>query len=116
MNMPKVLHYFALVFGFLTSAFFLVFLIPEGLAYLFEGFTSVIPILLMIIFSVGGFVWEIMKPGKGSLCMFMGGVIMAVYLLFLSGIGEFQMALIFGMPFMIPGLIIYLASKKNVKA
>jgi len=86
MNVPKIIHYTALILGFQASAFFLFFLIADSCIYLFEGKTNVIPILLMMIFTVGGFVWEIAKPGKGSLPMIAGGVIMAIYLIILGGL------------------------------
>ena len=113
--MPKIIHYTALILGFQASAFFLFFLIADSCIYLFEGKTNVIPILLMMIFTVGGFVWEIAKPGKGSLPMIAGGVIMAIYLIILGGLSEYKMALIYGMPFILPGLVFYYTSKTKSK-
>jgi len=113
MNFTKILHYTALILGFQASVFFTLFLIAEGGADLFEGKTSVIPIMLMMIFTVFGYIHSIRKPGPGSQIMIAGGVIMAVYLLFLGGIDEIKMSLIYGLPFIIPGLIFYFNSRKN---
>ena len=113
MNVQKVLRYIGLTLGFLSSTFFILFLIAEGGAYLLEGKTRVIPIMLMMIMSVSGFIWAVAKPAKGSLLMIAGGVIMSVYLLLLGGFGEINMALIYGLPFIIPGVIFHFTSKKE---
>ena len=113
MNFLKILRYIALILGFQASAFFTIFLIAEGGSDLFAGKISVIPILLMMILSVSGFIWAVMKPLKGSLVMIAGGVIMAIYLLILGGITEITMSLVFGLPFIIPGVIFYFISKKE---
>ena len=111
MNAARILHYIALILGFQASAFFLFFLISDGVADLFSGKFSVIPILIMMIFTVIGYIWAISKPKLGSLIMISGGVVMAIYLIMLGGIVGIKMALIYGLPFIIPGLIFYFVSK-----
>jgi hypothetical protein len=108
----KILHYLALIFGFQASAFFTFFLIAEGGANMIEGKPSVLPILSMMIFAVAGYIWALSKPKKGSLVMISGGIIMAIYLLFIGGPGELKMSLIYGLPFIIPGLIFYFTAHK----
>jgi len=111
MNAARILHYIALILGFQASAFFLFFLISDGVADLFSGKFSVIPILIMMIFTVIGYIWAISKPKLGSLIMISGGVVMAIYLIMLGGIIGIKMALVYGLPFIIPGLIFYFVSK-----
>jgi len=91
MNATRILHYIALILGFQASAFFLFFLISDGVIDLFDGKYSVIPILIMI----------------------SGGVVMALYLIMLGGTVGIKMALIYGLPFIIPGLIFYFVGRKN---
>lgn len=110
MRAKKILRYIALILGFQASAFFLFFLIAEGGADLIEGKFRVFPIMLMMILSVAGFIWAVSKPLKGSLVMIAGGTIMAIYLIILGGISELTMALIYGLPFIIPGLLFYYAA------
>lgn len=112
MNATKILHYLALILGFQASAFFMFFLISDGVGDLFDGKYSVIPILIMMIFTVIGYIWALSKPRLGSLIMISGGLIMAIYLIFLGGIVGIRMALIYGLPFIIPGLIFYFVSDK----
>jgi len=113
MNAIKILRYTALILGFQASAFFTFFLIAEGGSDLIEGKFRVIPIMLMMILAVAGFIWAVMKPLKGGLVMITGGIIMSVYLLLLGGFGEIFMSLIYGLPFIIPGAIFYFISKKE---
>lgn len=113
MNTTRILHYIALILGFQASAFFLFFLISDGVIDLFDGKYSVIPILIMMIFTVIGYIWAITKPKLGSLIMISGGVVMALYLIMLGGIVGIKMALIYGLPFIIPGLIFYFVGRKN---
>lgn len=113
MNASRILHYIALILGFQASAFFLFFLISDGVADLFNGKYSVIPILIMMIFTVIGYIWAISKPKLGSLIMISGGVVMALYLIMLGGIVGIKMALIYSLPFIIPGLIFYFVGKNE---
>lgn len=113
MNKTRILHYIALILGFQASAFFLFFLISDGVADLFDGKYSVIPILIMMIFTVIGYIWAISKPSLGSLIMISGGVVMALYLILLGGLVGIKMALIYSLPFIIPGLIFYFVGKRE---
>lgn len=112
MKLYKLLHYIALILGFQVSIFFLFFLIADSITDLGEGKFNVIPILLMMILAVGGFVWSVTKPAKGGLVMIAGGLVMVVFLLIMGGIGEWQMALIFGLPFILPGLVFIFTANK----
>ncbi len=120
MNVPKILHFIALILGFQASAFFVFFLISKGGSELIDGKWSVIPILLMMIVTVGGYIWAILRSKPGGIIMILGGLLMAVYLLAMGGTSEIKMAFIYGLPFIIPGIIFYFspiktsASEKNV--
>ncbi len=113
MNKTRILHYIALIIGFQASAFFIFFLISDGVADLIDGKFSVIPILIMMIFTVIGYFWAISKPTLGSLIMISGGVVMALYLIVLGGMVGIKMALVYGLPFIIPGIIFYFVGKRE---
>jgi hypothetical protein len=116
MNAVKILRYIAVILGFQASAFFLFFLIFEGAADLLEAKFRILPLFLMMIYTVTGFVLAITKAGRGGFIMVSGGAIMAVYLLFMGGIGEYKMALIYGLPFIIPGSVFYYLGRKKSSA
>ena len=110
MKIKKVLHYSALVLGLMASAFYTLFLISDAVSGLFEGKADVIPLLIMMIIAVAGYIWSVKNPRKGGLSMIAGGFIMSLYLLIMGGIEGLEMALIFGSPFITPGLIFYFTS------
>lgn len=113
-NVSKILHYLALILGFQVSLFFTLFLIAEGGAGLFEGKIAVLPILILMIISVGGYILALSNPQKGGIVMITGGILMIIYLLIIGGIGEYKMSLIYGMPFIVPGLVLFINRRKEL--
>ncbi|MFA5973099.1 MAG: hypothetical protein WC780_12170 [Lentimicrobiaceae bacterium] len=111
----RILRFVALFLGLQASVLFTVFLITEAGTDLLEGKTRVIPILLIMISAVAGFVWTVTRPVRGSFVMITVGLVMTIYLLLLGGIGEIQMALIYGLPFIFPGAILYYISKREIR-
>ena len=111
MKTVKVLHYLALLLGFQASVFFTFFLLAEGAADLVEGKVAVIPIMIIMMFAVAGFIWAVASPRKGSLLMIVSGIVLTLYLLMVAGISEIGMGLIFGLPFVVPGILFYMSGK-----
>ena len=111
MKAGKILHYTALLLGFQASVFFTFFLLAEGAADLIEGKVAVIPIMIIMMIAVAGFIWAVASPRKGSLLMIVSGIVLTLYLLIIAGIGEIGMGLIFGLPFIVPGILFYMAGK-----
>jgi len=107
MNVRRILHYGALVTGLLVSIFFTLFLVPESVAGLIGGKFYSIPILFIMLASVGGYIWSVTNPAKGGIVMISGGLIMTVYLIIAGGFEGLGMGPIFGLPFIIPGLLFY---------
>lgn len=105
------LYYTAMVLAFLSSAFFMLFLIGEGITDLIHGSLQVIPIMLMILFTVSGFFLAFKRPKQGGLIMTSGGFIMMIYLLIMGGSNAWYAAIIYGLPFIIPGLMLFLGTK-----
>ena len=111
MKAGKILHYTALLLGFQASVFFTFFLLAESAADLIEGKVAVIPIMIIMMIAVAGFIWAVASPRKGSLLMIVSGIVLTLYLLIIAGIGEIGMGLIFGLPFIVPGILFYMAGK-----
>lgn len=107
----KWLYYLAMFLGFLSSAFFMLFLIGEGITDLINGAVEVIPIMLMILFTVFGFFLAFKRPKQGGMIMTAGGFIMVIYLFVMGGSNAWYAALIYGLPFIIPGLMLLLGAK-----
>ena len=111
MKAGKILHYTDLILGFQVFLFFTFFLLAEGAADLIEGKVAVIPIMIIMMIAVAGFLWAVASPHKGSLLMIVSGIVLTLYLLIIAGIGEIGMGLIFGLPFIVPGILFYMAGK-----
>jgi hypothetical protein len=105
------LYYVAMLLAFLSSAFFMLFLIGEGITDLFNGALQVIPIILMILFTVSGFFLAFKRPKQGGMILTTGGFIMMIYLFIMGGINAWYAAMIYGLPFIIPGFILIFSSK-----
>jgi len=103
----KILHYLALIIGFQVSLFFTFFLIADGVTDLIEGKAAVIPLMILMLISVGGYILVMSNPPRGAIIMIAGGLFMMVYLLIMGGLGEFKMSLIYGLPFIFPGLVLF---------
>ncbi len=106
-----ILHVLALVLGFLPSLFFLLFLIGDGFIEILDGKLGVIPILIMMLLTVSGYVLAWKRQKKGGMVMIAGGVIMGIYLLISGGFPGWQMALLFSLPFVLPGVLLMSPSK-----
>jgi hypothetical protein len=108
----KLLRIIGLFLGFIPSAFFLVFLIGEGLAGLIDGKLAVIPILIMMVVAVSGYILAWKRQKVGSIIMISGGLVMGIYLLILGSLSDWEMAFFYSFPFIIPGLLLMYSSRK----
>lgn len=102
----SLLRTVALALGFLPAAFFLIFLIGEGLAELIDGKTGVIPILILMILSVSGYLLAWKRPVAGGLIMMAGGLAMGIYLFIAGGPENMIMVLSYSLPFIVPGFVL----------
>jgi len=107
----SAVRFVALALGLLPAAFFLVFLVGEGLSELFAGKWSVIPILGMMLLTVSGYILAWKRPRNGGIIMVTGGVIMGVYLFIVGGFEEWDIAVLYSLPFIIPGILFMLLRK-----
>ncbi|MEI6748309.1 MAG: hypothetical protein ACOYMF_12060 [Bacteroidales bacterium] len=97
--------------GFIPSFFFTLFMLGEGLPYLVDGKTGVIPIMAMIFFSVAGWLVAWFQFRLGGIMMMLGGLVMGVYLLVYGGEGIGWIVASFSLPFIIPGYLFFSLKK-----
>lgn len=110
--MVEIMRWTARILGFIPSFFFVLFVTGEGIPDLIDGKTDVIPIMIMILFSVAGYLIAWWKSRIGAVMMIFGGFVMAIYLLFLGGDGIGRIVASFSLPFIIPGAVFFLM--KNI--
>lgn len=97
--------------GLLSSLFFLLFLVGEGVGDFLDGKTGAVPILIMMLFAVLGFVISWFKVRIGAVMMIIGALIMGAYLLAVGESGNLLMALAFSVPFLVPGIMMMCLKK-----
>lgn len=95
--------------GFVSSAFFMAFLIGEGLPDFFKpGFPREARwFIVMLLLTVVGYLTSIFKRATGSLLMIGGGFLMSLFHLIMSA--SATMAFVYGAPFILAGAALYLA-------
>lgn len=111
-SLLEIMRWTARMIGFIPSFFFVLFLTGEGVPDLMEGKMNVIPIMIMVLFSVAGYLVTWWKLRIGAVIMIFGGLVMAIYLLILGGDGIGRIAASFALPFIVPACIFFFM--KNV--
>lgn len=99
----NILRWLARILGFLGSGFFLLFFIGEG--GLTEFVWELVPTIILIGLAIVGYVYSWFNERAGGKMMIIGAVGQAFYLILRGGLGDIDAALIFMLPFLIPGLM-----------
>lgn len=115
--MRKFLRIAGKILFVLIFAFFATFFIGEGILT-GEIKESGIPFELLIIvvsflFMLFGFLVSFKNPKFGGVIILAGGLFNAAYMIIRGGIGDIDAAIIFGLPFIIIGIIIISTEEKN---
>ena len=111
-SVMETMRWTARILGFIPSFFFVLFLTGEGLPDLIIGKTEVIPIMVMVLFTVSGYAIAWWKSRVGAVMMIFGGFVMGIYLLILGGEGIGWIVTSFSLPFIVPGFVFFLM--KNI--
>jgi hypothetical protein len=99
------IKWFTLISGFMSSLFFLLFIIGEGIWALIDGKSGVIPIMVLVSSAIAGYGIALFRPRAGGLMMVVSAIAMAVYLLIVGSRGEILMASVYSLPFLVPGIL-----------
>ncbi len=103
----------AQTFGLLVSGFFLLFIIGEGIPHIIKGEgDELIPFLPLVLLPVAGYFVTWFKEWQGAIIMIAGGIILLGYFLIQ---GDINIALIYGMPFILAGSLFLLHISKRRK-
>jgi hypothetical protein len=100
-------HWFGWTISVVASIFFLYFLIGEGIPDLLKGknieeMKYFLPFLLLAI--IGCFL-SFFKIKSGGLMMLTGGIGMVVYFYIKSGLSDFSMMVVYGIPYILAGFL-----------
>lgn len=113
----KCFKWLGRVVGFIFSAFFMLFLVGEGIPGILEhGLQNsgwILLYILLLLGTVAGYVISYFRGKTGGLVMICGGCAMAAFQLATGGMNDFRIALLFGLPFLVSGLAALTCWKKK---
>jgi len=108
-NLPTFIHWFSWTISLVASVVMLIFLVREGIPSILEGKGQELTVLLpgLIIAIIGCFV-SLFRMKFGAIAMLVGGIAMVVVIAFQSGMRDFGLMVVYGVPYVIPGLFFLL--------
>lgn len=115
-KVQNVIKWIARVIGTVSIIYFLVFFISQGYSQLREELMIEANSVTFMIFSTTiGFVVAWFSEIIGGIILSVGGGMLAIYLLFLGGTYAIEGALIYGFPFLVPGILFLIADSLKKK-
>lgn len=104
----------ARIIGGLALVFFGMFIIGEGIPDLREIVDPQLRNMLMLMaFTAFAYLFAWFKPKEGGIAMTLAGVLLGLNMLFYGGMDDFVAALIFALPFLIPGVLFWWVGRKQ---
>lgn len=108
LSSAMVFRWIARITGFISVAFFMSFMLGEGLHDIIRGEGKQLwPFLPFLLLAVGGYFVAWLREKTGGIMMIAGGLLLMLYLFYFK---DYTIGAIYGLPFIIPGTIFYLAS------
>jgi hypothetical protein len=103
----RILKWFGHIIGGLASAFFIVFFFGEGIPGLINNgiATELLLFMVLLFIAIAGWVVSLFEARIGGILQIIGGCAMSIYHLANGGLKDLDMAIVFGMPFILCGLI-----------
>ncbi|MCF8367927.1 MAG: hypothetical protein K9G76_02705 [Bacteroidales bacterium] len=104
----------ALIITGLAILFFGVFIFGEGFPDIFSTDNIQLKtMLLLMAFAVFGYFFSFWKPKEGGLVLAFSGFLLATNMFYHGGAKDTIAALIYGLPFLIPGILLWWVGGKE---
>ena len=117
MKTQKIIKWIARIIGGLAVIFFAAFFIGEGVPDLIEGANGQLrSITILLGFAILGYIFAWFKEKEGGIVMTLSGFLMGMYMIFYGGTKDIVAALIYALPFIIPGLLFWWIGKERVES
>jgi len=98
----------ALVIGGIGILFFGAFIFGEGIPNLKEiEDPQLKTMLLLMAFAAFGYFFSFFRQKEGGMVLTFSGVLLGLNMMYFGGTDDFVPALIYGLPFMIPGVMLW---------
>jgi len=112
----KVIKWIALIIGGLGILFFGAFIFGEGIPDLRDSDDPQLKtMLLLMAFAAFGYFFSFFKSKEGGIVLTFSGFLLGMNMLFYGGMDDFVPALIYAIPFLIPGIMLWWIGKEKVK-
>lgn len=104
----RYLNWLARIIGGLAVAFFGIFVLGEGIPDLreIEDF-QLRSMLLLLAFASFAYFFAFFRPKEGGVAMSIAGAVMGLDMFYHGGLGDTTAALVYSLPFLVPGLIFW---------
>ncbi len=110
------LRWLARAVGLVSVVFFLVYFVSTGFGFLRDELKLEASSVSFMIFSASvGYIVAWFSELIGGIILVVGGGILAIYLMFLGGWYGLEGGMIYGLPFLFPGILFLLADKSSKK-
>ena len=100
-------HWFAWTLSLVASVFFLFFEIGDIPELLKGDGKEVYFFLPSLVLAVAGCFTSFFKIKTGSILMLIGGIAMALYFYLSSGLREFGLMVVYGLPYILAGFLLW---------
>ncbi len=116
MKTKQILKWVARILGGISIIFFLTFAIGEGIPGLMKSDNGQLrSIMLLLAFATLGYIFGWFREKEGGVFMMVAGFLLGADMFYYSGTKDIMAVLVYSLPFIIPGVLFYLAWKKEVK-
>ena len=117
MKTKIVIKWLARILGGLAVIFFGMFIFGEGIPDLLtiESF-QLKSMLMLLAFAAFGYFFSWFREKEGGIVMTISGLVMGMNMFYHGGIGDIEAALIYSLPFLIPGLMFWWLGREKVKS
>lgn len=112
----RTIKWLARILGLLGIAFFTRFLIirMEG-DWMVSLAGKLRPFAILMLFGIAGYVFAWFREKEGGLVLIFSGMLLGLYLFYSGSRPPSFVSLIYGLPFMIPGLLFYYTAQQEDK-
>jgi hypothetical protein len=104
--------WFSMTISVVASVLILISLFTQGIQDIVQGkdkeFAQYLPFLLL---AIAGSVLSFFKRKPGATMMIIGGVAVEIVLYIQSGMANFGMMVVYGVPYIFPGIVLLLVKK-----
>jgi len=113
----SLIAWIARAVGLVAIIFFLVFFVAKGYPFLRDELgLEAASVGFMIFSAVVGYIVGWFSELVGGIILVVGGGILAIYLMFLGGSYGLEGGMVYGLPFIVPGILFLIADASSGKS